>query len=179
MEQKQNRKGGTTMQRQILQSVLVAILMVGLLGCDTISGLAGKKEAASQVVSLSDLPAPARATVDKLTAGGKIKKLEKEEKDGKAIYDVEAKVKDKDVEYDVASDGKVLTAEESIPYASLPAVVQSAAKKYFGFTEGLIASKEVENSKTFYEVEGKKGSSTITLKLEETGKIIEEEKGTE
>jgi uncharacterized membrane protein YkoI len=127
-------------------------------------------------VSLSDLPAPARATIDRLTAGGNIKKLEKEEQDGKVIYDVEANVKGKDVEYDVASDGKVLTAEESVPYASLPAAVQAAAMKYFGFTKGLIASKEVENGKTFYEVEGKKSGSTIALKLTETGKVVEEEK---
>lgn len=162
------------MQYRIVQSALVALLIVGLLGCDTLSGQAEKKP--SQVVSLSDLPGPARATIERLTTGGKIQKLEKEEKDGTVIYDVEAKVKDKDVEYDVASDGKVLTAEESIPYASLPAMVQSATMKYFGSAEGLKASKEVEDGKTFYEVEGKKSSSTITLKLTETGQIIEEEK---
>lgn len=165
------------MRHRIVQSVLVAILIVGLLGCDTLSGQAKKKEAPSQAVSLSDIPAPARATIERLTAGGKIQKLEKEEnKDGTVIYDVEAKVNDKDVEYDVASDGKVLTSEESVPYASLPAMVQSVTMKYFGSAEGLKTSKEIEKGETFYEVEGKKGSSTIALKLSETGQIIEEEK---
>jgi len=164
------------MQYRILQSILVAVLIVGLFGCSAISGRAEKKEATGQVVSLSDLPAPARATIERLTAGGEIKKLEKEQTGGKVIYDVEARVKGKDVEYDVASDGKVLTAEESVPYASLPAVVQEASKKYFGFTEGLKAFKEVEDGKTFYEVEGKKGRSSIALKLTETGKILEKEK---
>jgi uncharacterized membrane protein YkoI len=164
------------MQKRILQSVLVAILIAGLFGCNAISGRAEKKEAPAQAVSLSDLPAPARATIERLTAGGEIKKLEKEETGGKVIYDVEAKVKGKDVEYDVTADGKVLTSEESVAYDSLPVEVQSAAKKYFGSAEGLKASKEVENGKTFYEVQGKKGKSTITLKLAEKGKIIEEEK---
>jgi uncharacterized membrane protein YkoI len=175
MEQK-NRKGGSKMQNRILQSVLVAVLIVGLFGCNAISGRAEKKEAPSQVVSLSDLHAPARATIERLTAGGKIKKIEKEESKGTVIYDVEATVKGKDVEYDVAADGKVITSEESVPYASLPVAVQEAAKKYFGSAEGLKASKEVEEGKIFYEVEGKKGGSSIALKLNETGKILEEEK---
>jgi uncharacterized membrane protein YkoI len=164
------------MKCRILQSVLFAILTVGLLGCEAISGRAEKKEAPSQVVSLSDIPTPARATIERLTADGKIKKIDKEDKDGTVIYDVEATVKDKDVEYDVASDGKVITAEESVPFTLLPTVVQAAAVKYFGSAEGLKASREVENNQTFYEVEGKKGSSTIALKLSETGNITEEEK---
>ena len=164
------------MQYRILQSVLVAVLIAGLSGCDAISGRAEKKEAPGQVVSLLDVPAPARVTIDRLIAGGEIKKIEKEETGGTVIYDVEARVRDKDVEYDVDSTGKVLTAQESVPYTSLPAVVRAAAEKYFGSAQGLNASKEVEDGKTFYEVEGKKGSSTITLKLTDTGKILEEEK---
>lgn len=135
-----------------------------------------EKESPAQSVSLSDIPAPARAAIEKLTAGGKIKKIEKEEQEGTAIYDVEAKVKDKDVEYDVDSNGNILTSEESVPFSSMPAVVQEAAKTYFGSAEGLKASKEVEKDKTFYEVEGKKGGSAVALKLDDSGKILEEEK---
>ena len=173
---KQKRKGDNAMRYRILRAVLVAVLIVALSGCVAISGRSEKKEARSQLVSLPDLPAPARATIDKLTAGGEIKKIEKEEQEGIVIYDIEAKVKDKDVEYDVDGDGKILSAEESVPYSSMPLVVQAAAKKYFGSAEGLKASKEVEKGKTFYEVEGKKGGSTIALKLSDTGKILEEEK---
>ena len=160
------------MQYRIVQSILMAILIVGLFGC----GWVQKKEAPGQVVALSDVPAPARATIERLTAGGDIKKIEKEEEEGIVLYDVEAKVKDIDVEYDVASDGSVLSAEESVPYSTMPAVVQAAASKYFGSAEGLKAHKEVEKGKTFYEVEGSKGGSAITLKLSDTGKILEEEK---
>jgi uncharacterized membrane protein YkoI len=159
-----------------LQSVLVAVVIVGLFGCSALSGRAEKKGAAAQAVALSDVPAAARATIEKLTAGGQIKKLEKEETSGKVIYDVEATVKGKDVEYDVASDGKVLSSEESVPYASLPTAVKNAAEKYFGSAEGLKPSKEIEDGKTFYEVEGKKGGSAVALKLAESGKILEKEK---
>jgi uncharacterized membrane protein YkoI len=156
---------------------LVAVIgLAGLLGCAAMSGHGVKKEAPGQQVSLSQIPSPARATIERLTAGGEIKMIEKEEHNGKIIYDVEAKVKGKDVEYDVASDGKVLTSEENIAYDSLPAEVKTAIQKYFGSAEGLKASKEIEEGETFYEVEGSKSGSTIALKLTATGKIIEEEK---
>jgi len=163
------------MQYRIVQSVLVAILVVGISGCAGLSGRA-EKEAPAQQVSLSEIPTPARATIERLTAGGEIKKLEKEEAGGKVIYDVEASVRGKDVEYDVASDGAVLTSQESIAYNLLPAAVKTTVQKYFVSAVGLKASREIEEGKTFYEVEGSKAGSTITLKLTETGKITEEEK---
>jgi hypothetical protein len=85
-------------------------------------------------------------------------------------------VKDKDVEYDVASNGAVLTSQESIAYNLLPAAVKATVQKYFGSAEGLKTSREIEEGKTFYEVEGSKAGSTIALRITETGKIVEEEK---
>src|SRR5437867_455198 len=85
-----------------------------------ISAVAAEKEHEdkSQAVGLADLPAPARAAVEKWLAGGTIKKIEKEEEDGKVIYDVEATVKGKHAEADIAADGTVLTTEESVSFAS-------------------------------------------------------------
>jgi uncharacterized membrane protein YkoI len=173
---KQNRRGGSKMKYLILQSGLVAAMIIWLtgLGFAENSQKNLKKESGVQTMSLSDLPAPVRATVERLINGGKIKKLEKEEENGKVVYDIEAKVKGKDVEYDIASDGSVLTAEESVPYNSLPVAVKAAVEKFFGSSKGLKASREVENGKTFYEVEGKKGSATKALKLTEAGLIVEE-----
>ena len=164
------------MRYRILACVLAAALVVAVTGCNAISGKGAKKEAPAQIVSLPDLPAPARVTIERLTAGGQIKKIEKAEEDGAVIYDVEATVEGKDVEYDVAVDGKILTSEESVPFASLPTVVKTAAERYFGSVDGIKASKEVEAGKTFYEVEGKKAGKAITLKLNDKGRILEEEK---
>jgi len=155
---------------------MAVVLMVGLGGCGTLRGLGADDDAPSQAVALSDVPAPARATIEKLMAGGEIAKIDREGRGDKAIYDVEGKMQGTNVEYDVAADGTVLSTEESIPYASLPSAVQTAASQYFGSSEGLAANKEVEKGKTFYEVEGKKGEATITLKLTDKGKIIEKEK---
>lgn len=167
------------MQHRVLLNVLVVVLIAGCVGCSGVckrgekAEKAGTKEPAAAAVSLAQVPEPARATIEKLTAGGKIKKIEKEEEGGKTVYDVEATVRGTEVEYDIAADGTVLTSEQSVPYASLPLAVRSAAEKYFGSAAGLKASVEVEDGKTFYEVEGKKGKA---LKLSDTGQILEEEK---
>jgi len=88
---------------------------------------------------------------------------------------VEATVQGKNVEYDVAEDGTVLSSEQAVPYASLPAAVRDSVEKYFGSAEGLAASQEIEEGKTFYEIEGKKHGAAVALKVTDAGKIIEEE----
>jgi len=162
------------MQYRVLQSVVAIVLIAGLCGCKC--PFAQKKEAPAQAVKLSDVPGPAKAAIDKLMAGGEITKIDQEGQGDKAIYDVEGKSQGKNVEYDVAANGTVLSSEESVPYASLPAPVRTAVVRYFGTDQGLSASKEVEKAKTSYEVEGKKGPATVTLKLSDTGKILEKEK---
>jgi uncharacterized membrane protein YkoI len=167
------------MKYWMIRVVLAGVVIVGVTGC-CCSGKKGEKgeakEAAEQKVSLAQVPGPARAAIEKLTAGGTIKSIEKEEKDGKAIYDVEASVQGRDVEYDIAADGTVLTSEQGVPYDSLPLAVRSAAEKYFGSAAGLKGAVEKEGDKTFYEVEGKKGKNPVALKLTNTGQIVEEEK---
>jgi uncharacterized membrane protein YkoI len=173
------------MRHWMVPSVLAGIVIVGVVGCSSVapqgekaekaakSPKAEKKEAPASSMTLSQVPEPVQATIKKLTATGKIKKIEKAEEDGKTVYDVEATVQGRDVEYDIAADGTMLTTEQSVPYASLPLGVRNAAQKYFGSVAGLKASVEVEGGKTFYEVEGKKGKA---LKLSDTGQIVEEEK---
>jgi uncharacterized membrane protein YkoI len=132
--------------------------------------------AAEQKIELADLPAPARAAIEKWLAGGPIQKIEKEDEDGKVVYDVEATVKGKHAEADIAADGTVLATEEEVAFDSLPQTVRAAAEKYFGNAKDLTASKEIEKGKTSYEVEGKKDGKKVTLKFDDTGKMLEEEK---
>ena len=154
--------------------VLIGAILIGLSGCSVFMGNGAGQEPGA--LALSDLPGPARATIQKLIGGGEIRKLEREEEAGAVIYDVEARVDGKEVEYDVRSDGVVLSSEESVAFRSLPPPVRWAARKYFGSGEGLKASKEVEEGKTFYEVEGKKDGVAVELKLTDSGEIIEEER---
>ncbi len=151
-------------------------LMAGLAGCKASPQQAGASQAAPKAVTVSDLPVAARATVERLVANGTVKSVEQEGMGVKAVYDVEATVGGKGVEYDVAADGTVLTSAEEVPFATLPRPVQTTAAKYFGSAQGLAGSKETEGSKTLYEVEGKRRGIPVTVKLSQSGKILEVEK---
>src|SRR5712672_3592377 len=84
------------------------------------------EEKTADKVALKDLPAPARAAVEKWLEGGTITSIEKEEEDGKVVYDVEATVKGKHAEADIAADGTVLTTEVAVAFDSLPKAVSDA-----------------------------------------------------
>ena len=138
--------------------------------------LAASIAVAAEKVELKDLPAPARAAVEKWLAGGTIQSIDKEDEDGKIIYDCEATIKGKHAKADIAADGTVLASETEVAYDSLPKAVRDAVEKYFGSAKGLNASKEIQKGKAQYEVEGHKDGKKVTLKLDDTGKITEEEK---
>jgi hypothetical protein len=157
----------------------IAVVLVVASGCSVCRWCCRGHEGRGQAVALSDVPSPAREAIGNLVAGGEIKKIGKEMKDGVAVYDVEARVAAGNVEYDVDAKGNVLTSEEEVSYESLPAAARAAAEKYFGSAQGLKAGKEVEKSQTFYEVVGQKGAAKRELKLTAAGDISEDEEADE
>jgi uncharacterized membrane protein YkoI len=131
-------------------------------------------ESEGEKVTLTELSAPARAAVEKLVAGGEIEKIHREVEKGKTIYDVEATVGGKHVEYTIAeSDGAVLGTESPIAWGELPAAVRSAAEKHFGGPEGLTAWKCVEGGITTYEIEGRRNEKHVELELDAEGTEID------
>jgi len=158
------------MHTNIGRSITVLMLLTGVAaqvtGCAT--NKAGSKE---ERVSLAQLPAPARATIERVTAGGSVDKVTKEVERGKVVYDVEATVGGKHLEYLVAhADGAVLGTEVPIAFDELPAPVRAAAEKFFGTTSGLTAMKGVEYGETSFEVEGPKGGKTVEVTFDPSGK---------
>lgn len=107
---------------------LLALAVAGFAaGCASDKQASAKKEVR---VSLADLSALALATVEKVTAGGKVDQIDKEVEKGKAVYDVEATVGGKHVEFLIAdADGAVLGTETSIEFSQLPEAVRMAAEK--------------------------------------------------
>lgn len=168
------------MLNQIFRTILILVLILVIteLGCGSKKSEPAQtqKQETDQMLKLADLPLPVRTTVEKLTAGGEIKRITKDTEDGQMIYDIDAIVNDKEVEYDISPDGSILSSEESIEYSTLPKPVCAIAEKYFGMAEGLKAHKEIEKGMNFYEIEGEKEGCKVTLKLSETGQIVEEEK---
>ncbi len=84
------------MRHGMFQIVAVILLVVGLTGCDSLQGqrteraAAVETEAPGQAIALADVPARARVVIERVTAGGTIRRLEKAEEGGRTVYDLEA-----------------------------------------------------------------------------------------
>lgn len=155
---------------------LMAPLMLagGVAGLAVGCGSSGNGEGSSVRVSLEDLPDAPRATVQKLTAGGQIERIDREVEDGRVVYDVEATVGGKHVEFLVAeSDGAVLGTETSIDFSQLPAAVRAAAAQYFDDTASLTASKVEEHGQITYEITGTRNGKSAEATFDPTGKLLE------
>jgi hypothetical protein len=168
------------MQKRSSRSITTFLMAVGLttlvIACATSKERTEGKEDAAARVSLAELSIPARAVVEKLTAGGKIEKIDKEVEKGKEVYDVEATVNGKHVEYTITTDGTIVGTETGISFGELPEGVQVAAEKYFGGTTGLQPARVEEDGKTAYEIEGKKDGKKVAATFDTTGKLAGEEK---
>ena len=113
-------------------------------------------------MTLAQLSEPARATVNRVTAGGQVDKMTREVERGKTVYDVEATVGGKHMEYLIAdSDGELLGTEVPIEFTELPEPVRAATEKYFGTTAGLTVMKGVEYGETQFEIEGPKNGKVV------------------
>jgi len=63
---------------------------------------------AGKDLTLQDLPAAVRTTVERETKGGQITDIEQDDEKGQVIYEVEFTLEGKRYEIDVAADGKLL-----------------------------------------------------------------------
>ena len=156
---------------RLMVSSILTFATTGLVaGCASTKSGSTPKE---QEVTLAEVSSPARATVNKATAGGQVDKITKEVERGKTVYDVEATVGGKHMEYLIAdADGALLGTEVPIEFSALPDPVRAAAEKYFGVATGLTAMKGVEYGETQYEVEGPKNGKKVEVTFDPAGKEV-------
>jgi uncharacterized membrane protein YkoI len=135
-----------------------------------LAGCASTKSG-EQDVTLGQVSEPARATITKETAGGQVDKITREVERGKTVYDVEATVGGKHMEYLIAdANGELLGTEVPIEFGQLPGPVRTAAENYFGTSTGLTAMKGVEYGETHYEIEGMKNGKKSEVTFDPDGK---------
>jgi len=161
--------------RRILTCTVRLVVLATLAGCaSTKSGAPASnaaKGAKEMTVSADQMSAPARATLNRLTAGGKVESITREVERDRVVYDVEATIAGKHMEYLIAdSDGSVLGTEAPIEFSQLPEPVRAAAEKHFGTTTGLTAMKGEEYGETQYEIEGMKDGKRSEITFDPTGK---------
>jgi uncharacterized membrane protein YkoI len=144
-------------------------------------------------VSVSDLPDVVKATLEKEVSGGTIGKIEKEEKDGKVVYEVDFKIEGKEFELKIADDGTVLKKEaeeekeekegeerdkedrdEAVTVAlnDLPQAVQDTVTNEAKGGEIGEIEKEEEGGKVVYDVDVKIEGKKFELKIADDGTLL-------
>ena len=159
------------MQTRVSPFVRVVFLAVALAGLA--AGCASTKEGRQKEarVTVDELSAPARATVERVTAGGQVDQISREVERGRTVYDVEATVGGRHLEFLIAdADGEVLGTEVPIAFSELPGPVQAATREYFGTSDGLTIMKGVEFGETQYEIEGREGGKPVEVTFDPSGK---------
>ena len=92
-------------------NVLLMLGVVGLLAVLCCGGCCALKEK-DEVVTLDQVPAAVKATILEAAKDAKIEKIEKEDEDGKVIYEAECKMADgKEMEIKVDASGKLISKE--------------------------------------------------------------------
>jgi len=89
--------------RYVIASVMAGAMMVGMLGASPVlAGSGGEK------VTMDQVPAPVKATIEKEAKGAGVADVTKETKNGKMYYEAQIKQKGLDRYVQVSPDGKVL-----------------------------------------------------------------------
>lgn len=157
--------------RLIRTSALAIVAAAVVSGCATTDEDRGKNE---EEIPLMAMSAPARATVERETAGGQVESIIRETERGRLVYDVEASVGGKHLEYLIAdSDGAILGTETQIEFNQLPAPVQTEAEGLFGTTSGLMIMRGEEYGETSFEVSGNKDGKRVEATFNPKGKRLE------
>lgn len=101
---------GLNMRRRIASRLVRSILIALLISSVTIScGMFGKKET---VVTITQVPGPVRAAIEKVTTDSKIKSIEKIERNGKVTYEVEYEKEGKELDAYFTEDGTQVKAAQ-------------------------------------------------------------------
>ncbi len=124
-------------------------------------------------------PDAVKKAFEPLLKGATIKKMTKESEDGVVVYEAEFDVAGKENSVNVSAEGKVLEIEKHIDAATLPPAVSAAVKSAHPTATMKSAEDVVENpgasEKRFFEVKLEEAGKTRELKIDASGKVLEDE----
>jgi uncharacterized membrane protein YkoI len=123
-------------------------------------------------VPLEKLPAKVTAAVKAAFPGAELVSAEKETEDGTTIYEVAIKDKGTAIEVSLLTEGTIIEIEKLLQEKDLPKAVNATiAAKYAGAK----VKKAEEITKVNWEVLLEMGGKTVEVKLDGSGKVVEEE----
>jgi hypothetical protein len=142
-------------------TVIVAVLVLAGVG-------SGKDD------EFSGVPQAVRATIERETKGFEIEDIDRDNDDGKVVYEVEAESADgRRTEFVVAEDGSLIKLGGEIRAEDMPGPIAEAVKKEVGDVVFFRINKRVSPSeKLRYEIEADTEDSEISLHIAADGSII-------
>jgi len=152
-----------------------AVVIAALFALAVVARAADEDKA--KKVKQSEVPAKVLETIKKHFPDAKTESIEKEEEDGKTIYDFEMKLGKVKWEADVAEDGTLIETEQQIEEKDTPPAVMGAVKQKFprgSIKEVMAKTKGEEKTVHEYEVVVRDEAKDHELTVSPDGKITEE-----
>lgn len=132
--------------------------------------------AADDKIPLDQVPKAVMDAVKAKFPGAEITGAEKEEEDGKTIYEIALKDKGQAIDVSLKPDGTIVSMEKEITFKDLPAPVAKAVEGKYPKATIMKVEEVLEGGKTKYEVLlTTAAKKKIEVVLDPTGKILEEE----
>lgn len=122
---------------------------------------------------MKDLPAPVQATVKEVSKGASLRGLAMETENGKTYYEAELMVKGHSKDVTIDPDGKIVTIEEQVTMASLPAAAKAEILKQAGKGKILLVESITENNSIVaYEAHVKTAGKISEVKVDPNGNPV-------
>ena len=126
-------------------------------------------------LTLDQVPAAVRATIEKEAKGAEIKEIEKEDEDGKLVYEAEFVRDGKETEIKVDPAGKLLSTEVELTLAEVPAAVKATILKEAKGAAIKEVEKETKDGKTAFEAEFVVDGKEVEIMVDPAGKLLSRE----
>jgi len=146
----------------------VLALMLGALL--SVPGVAQEKGGdREKKVKLRDLPAAVQAAVKEQSKGATLVGLAQEEENGRTLYEAEMKVNGHGRDVLMDATGKVVSVEEEVALASIPAAAREALLKAVGKGKMLKVESVTADGVTVYEALIRAAGKTAEVKVDAKG----------
>lgn len=168
-------------------------------GADTGTTVGKIKQGAKNIfteLKFEDLPAAVQATVRQQSGGTKINDIDREDRTGKTVYEIEFDKEGANTEIHVAEDGTLLPEDAasltrddkstdtdrtrvralaSPKFADLPAAVKSTVQQHGSQSEIEDIDRETRNGRIVYEIEFRREGPNREIVVAEDGTLIKNE----
>jgi uncharacterized membrane protein YkoI len=166
-----------------MRKVIVRSVAAVLAGLVLLSGVARGADEKDKKIALDKAPQAVQDAIKARFPNAKVTRVEKETEDGKVVYDIELKHKNRKYEMDIQEDGTIIEIEKEMASKDLPEAVKKGIEdKYPRATIKEVMEvykvKDKEETLTDYEVTLETADKKeVEVKVSKDGKTVKGEGG--